>query len=47
MTSTKTQINYNIQKFNDQNGFGYLIIVIYFTLLTDLNSPVFRLSTAD
>ena len=26
MTSTKTQINYNIQKFNDQNGFGYLII---------------------
>jgi len=23
MTSTKIQINYNIQKFNDQNSFGH------------------------
>jgi len=23
MTSTKIQINYNIQKFNDQNNFGH------------------------
>ena len=28
MTSTKFQINYNIQKFNDQNSFGHLIIDI-------------------
>ena len=27
-TSTKIQINYNIQKFNDQNSFGHLIIDI-------------------
>ena len=41
MTSTKIQINYNVQKFNDQNSFNlfeYLIIdicnlfVIYFLL---------------
>ena len=29
MTSTKLQINYNIQKFNDQNSFGYLVIDIW------------------
>ena len=29
MTSTKIQINYNIQKFNDQNGFGHLVIDIW------------------
>ncbi len=28
MTSTKYQINYNVQKFNDQNSFGHLIIDI-------------------
>ncbi len=29
MTSTKIQINYNIQKFNDQNSFGHLLIDIW------------------
>ena len=29
MTSTKFQINYNIQKSNDQNGFGHLVIDIW------------------
>ncbi len=29
MTSTKIQINYNIQKFNNQNSFGHLIIDIW------------------
>ena len=29
MTNTKFQINYNIQKFNDQNGFGHLLIDIW------------------
>ena len=29
MTSTKIQINYNIQKFNDQNSFGHLVIDIW------------------
>ena len=29
MTSTKFQINYNVQKFNDQNSFSHLIIDIW------------------
>ncbi|MBA7534752.1 hypothetical protein ES705_27001 [subsurface metagenome] len=29
MTSTKIQINYNIQKFNNQNSFGHLVIDIW------------------
>jgi hypothetical protein len=29
MTSTKYQIKYNIQKFNDQNSFGHLVIDIW------------------
>ncbi len=29
MTSTKIQINYNIQKFNDQNSFGHFKIDIW------------------
>jgi len=30
MTSTKFQINYNVQKFDDQNSFGHLIIDIWY-----------------
>ena len=29
MTSTKFQINYNIQKSNNQNGFGHLLIGVW------------------
>jgi len=29
MTSTKIQINYNIQKFNNQNSFGHSVIDIW------------------